>query len=184
MTLPALFTISSALVLALTAPAGVVAQDLSEAASVAKILAGPDFELLALDHERYRLADARGKLLLVNFWATWCISCRSEIPELNELYNDTRESATTLSSRPVWWSMNPITDYSARHGCLTGARSWLRRCRWRASITRCGFTIRFAPMSGTCMRWTHRLHRRLEVTTVDRFTVPMVSWWYPSCRKG
>ena len=96
MSLPARLTTASVLALALTAPAGVPAEDLSEAASVAKILAGPDFELLALDHERYRLADARGQLLLVNFWATWCLSCRSEIPELNELYNETRESGVIV----------------------------------------------------------------------------------------
>ena len=76
---------ASALLLALAAP-GVVAEDLAEADAVAKIIAGPDFELLGLDGERHRLADARGKVLLVNFWATWCTSCRSEIPELNRLH--------------------------------------------------------------------------------------------------
>ena len=42
-------------------------------------------------HGRYiRLSDYRGKVVLVNFWATWCPPCRTEIPELNKLQRDYR----------------------------------------------------------------------------------------------
>jgi len=74
------------LLLAGAAPAP--SDDLASAAEVGRIIAGPDFELLGLDGRRHHLADARGSVLLVNFWATWCASCRSEIPELNRLYAD------------------------------------------------------------------------------------------------
>ena len=89
-------TTSSAIALALTTPAGVLGEDLAKAASVAAIVTGPDFELLGLDRERHHLVDARGKVLLVNFWATWCVACRSEIPELNTLYNEMRELGVTV----------------------------------------------------------------------------------------
>ena len=57
----------------------------SRAQQVARLLPGPDFELLGLDGELWRLSDLRGRVVLVNFWATWCTSCRAEMPELDEL---------------------------------------------------------------------------------------------------
>ena len=46
-----------------------------------------DFELRALDGQRVRLSDYRGKVVLINFWTTWCTACVGEIPELIALQN-------------------------------------------------------------------------------------------------
>jgi peroxiredoxin len=40
----------------------------------------PDFELIDLDGATVRLADLRGRPILLNFWATWCDPCRDEMP--------------------------------------------------------------------------------------------------------
>ncbi len=45
----------------------------------------PDFELSDLDGNRFRLSDFRGKAVVVNFWATWCIFCALEMPDLHQL---------------------------------------------------------------------------------------------------
>ena len=57
-------------------------------AAAARLLPGPDFELLGLSGRLHKLSDLRGKVVLVNYWATWCIPCRTEIPELDHLYQE------------------------------------------------------------------------------------------------
>lgn len=48
----------------------------------------PNFALPALNETKTSLSAMRGKVVLLNFWATWCSSCRSEMPSLESLYRD------------------------------------------------------------------------------------------------
>lgn len=48
----------------------------------------PDVELKTTDGKPLKLSDLRGQVVLLNFWATWCVPCRSEIPSLNEMQRD------------------------------------------------------------------------------------------------
>ena len=57
------------------APGKVVRQDAS----------APQFELKDVNGRIVRLSDYRGKVILVNFWATWCPPCRAEMPDLVKL---------------------------------------------------------------------------------------------------
>ena len=48
--------------------------------------AAPDFLLTTLDGGTLRLSDLQGKPILVNFFATWCVTCRAEMPDLIKTY--------------------------------------------------------------------------------------------------
>ncbi|TAJ22904.1 MAG: TlpA family protein disulfide reductase [Nitrospirae bacterium] len=49
----------------------------------------PDFELPDVDEKKtLRLSDFRGKVVFLNFWATWCKPCREEMPSMEVLYKN------------------------------------------------------------------------------------------------
>ncbi|NLI67182.1 MAG: redoxin domain-containing protein [Bacilli bacterium] len=48
----------------------------------------PDFELQTLDGETVKLSDFRGEKVLLNFWATWCPPCRSEMPDMQKFHEE------------------------------------------------------------------------------------------------
>src|SRR5689334_14620056 len=46
----------------------------------------PEFSLRTLEGETVSLTALRGQVVLLNFWATWCLECRQELPALETLY--------------------------------------------------------------------------------------------------
>ena len=70
------------------------------AASAASVLAqeakAPQFELKDLNGRSVRLSDFRGKVVLINFWATWCPPCRAEMPDLVKLQRDHRKDGLQI----------------------------------------------------------------------------------------
>ena len=47
----------------------------------------PDFTLYDLNGDQLTLSDLRGQVVVVNFWATWCMPCRVEMPEFEIVHN-------------------------------------------------------------------------------------------------
>ena len=46
----------------------------------------PDFDLVLLDGTHIHPSDLRGQVVVINFWATWCVPCRAELPLLDGYY--------------------------------------------------------------------------------------------------
>jgi peroxiredoxin len=56
----------------------------------------PDFTLRQIDGPNLRLGEQRGRVVMVNFWATWCGPCRVELPKLATLHDRYRGSGFVL----------------------------------------------------------------------------------------
>jgi peroxiredoxin len=76
--------------LLLAASAGTAASAVQLAATA------PDFTLRSVGGPNLRLAEQRGQVVMVNFWATWCGPCRQEMPHLSRLYERYRSAGFVL----------------------------------------------------------------------------------------
>jgi cytochrome c-type biogenesis protein len=72
----------------------------------------PEVEFQTLDGQPFRLASLRGKVVLLNFWATWCIPCRAEIPEFNTMQRDLQARGFSI----VGASVSPVDTAEAIRG--------------------------------------------------------------------
>jgi peroxiredoxin len=65
-------------------------------AAVTPSASAPDFTLPSLDGPNLRLQEQRGRVVMINFWASWCGPCRVEMPHLARLYEKYRGSGFTV----------------------------------------------------------------------------------------
>lgn len=78
--------------------------------------AAPDFTLRLLAGGNLRLAEQRGQVVMVNFWASWCAPCREEMPHLDRLYAKYRASGFTLLGVNVDDEVRNATGAAQRMG--------------------------------------------------------------------
>lgn len=78
-----------------TAPNG--EPDQATSPQAAKLEPAPEFTLEDFDDKTYKLADYRGKLVVVNFWASWCPPCVEEMPDFAEVKQEFGEQFEILA---------------------------------------------------------------------------------------
>ena len=58
--------------------------------------AAPDFTLYTLDGDEVKLSDYLGKVVILDFWATWCAPCRKGIPDLISIQNEYKDDLVVI----------------------------------------------------------------------------------------
>ncbi len=71
----------------------------------------PDFELFDLDNQQVSLSDFRGQPVLLNFWATWCWPCRSEMPYLHQINEEWSKKGLVLLAVDVGENKAAVGGY-------------------------------------------------------------------------
>ena len=80
-----------------------------------------------IDSEKISLHDLKGKVVLINFWATWCGPCRIEIPDLNELYKNYYDKGFELLGISISDNKNQLMKfkkaYNVEYPLLWGSQN-------------------------------------------------------------
>jgi peroxiredoxin len=76
----------------------------------------PDFTLEALDGESRSLSSYRGKLVFLNFWATWCPPCRAEMPSMQTLYDTLGTDDFEIVAVNLQEGAGPVESFVDEHG--------------------------------------------------------------------
>jgi thiol-disulfide isomerase/thioredoxin len=76
----------------------------------------PDFTLLDLEGKEVRLGEFRGKVVFVNFWATWCPPCRAEMPDIESLYQEHKDKGLVVIGIDISESEATVRQFVQRGG--------------------------------------------------------------------
>lgn len=72
----------------------------------------PEFSFVSFDGDTVRSVDLRGEVVVLNFWATWCLPCRLEMPSLQSLHDDrAMDGVRVLGLATDAGSEQPIRDF-------------------------------------------------------------------------
>jgi thiol-disulfide isomerase/thioredoxin len=111
-------TIVAALGLLWGAKAADAREHLFEAMGMAKVppKAAPGFTLPATDGRQVSLRQYQGKVVFLNFWATWCIPCREEMPSLERLHQTYQAQDLVILSIDLKESADQVKAFFQKHG--------------------------------------------------------------------
>lgn len=71
----------------------------------------PDFKLKDLNGKELSLSDLKGKKVFLNFWATWCPPCKAEMPEIQKLYEETKDSDLVIVSVDIGEPLSEVKSF-------------------------------------------------------------------------
>ncbi|HSF29591.1 MAG TPA: TlpA disulfide reductase family protein [Candidatus Tectomicrobia bacterium] len=110
-------TVVAALGLLLGGKAADAREHLFEAMGMSKVppKAAPDFTLPTADGQQVSLQQYRGKVVFLNFWATWCIPCREEMPALERLHQTYQAQDLAVISIDLKETAEQVKGFFEKH---------------------------------------------------------------------
>ncbi len=81
-----------------------------------KQIVATDFTLASLDGSRVSLSSYRGKTVVLSFWATWCVPCQTEMPEMQRLYESLRSRGFEIVAVDVMEQKQTVEKFRRDHG--------------------------------------------------------------------
>ncbi len=76
----------------------------------------PDFDLPDPNGGRVRLSDFRGHPVFLNFWATWCVPCRSEMPQMQQVFEEKQNDGLAVVAINLGESAQPLLAFANELG--------------------------------------------------------------------
>jgi peroxiredoxin len=76
----------------------------------------PEFSLPDINGKKISLSDFKGKVILLNFWATWCGPCTAEMPSLNRLYAAFKNDGFVVLAVSIDPSDKPVRSFVSAKG--------------------------------------------------------------------
>ena len=81
-----------------------------------KVIRAPSFALDDLSAKRVSLKDLRGKVVFLNFWATWCVPCRQEMPTMEKLQREMKEQGLEVVAINIRESQKAVRKFTGELG--------------------------------------------------------------------
>ncbi len=78
--------------------------------------AAPEFTLSDINGKKVSLSDFKGKVILLNFWGTWCGPCTAEMPSLNRLYAALKNDGFVVLAVSIDPSDKPVRSFVSAKG--------------------------------------------------------------------
>ena len=76
----------------------------------------PDFTLKDINGQSFTLSEQKGKVVFLDFWATWCPPCQMSVPELIKLHEDYKDKDVVIASISVDENPRKVVEFVAAKG--------------------------------------------------------------------